>query len=281
MISAHAHIIARKKLGSSLPNQDRAWLGELIGKDFDSQSSSRRITAVGRRSASLFGCHAACHDELTKRRLQPSHGDESQCHWSVPTLLSMYKTVVSLETQPRSTHKEVTAEQQQMAATSIPSAGCKRTRKHLEPIAARSYTVYCNALFFPDTPREELNFPMMIMPSSLQLIGLLLLCYLVSSSAFATPTVRLLSSQMAETVLFSTPPRQPRRNLKKRRKKQDTQSEMSREREFPWETAESRPIVSSKLKEAGEDYWIDEEDLQKSLQRKEAIRNRKVRTKWE
>lgn len=46
--------------------------------------------------------------------------------------------------------------------------------------------------------------------------------------------------------------------------------------QFPWDTAESRPLVSSKSKEAGEDYWIDEEDLAKSIQRKQAIKNRKV-----
>jgi hypothetical protein len=47
--------------------------------------------------------------------------------------------------------------------------------------------------------------------------------------------------------------------------------------QFPWDTAESRPLVSSKSKEAGEDYWIDDKDLEKSIQRKQAIKNRKVR----
>lgn len=49
----------------------------------------------------------------------------------------------------------------------------------------------------------------------------------------------------------------------------------NKEEEFPWDTAESRPIVSSKSREAGEDYWIDEAELEKSLQRKQAIQNRK------
>jgi hypothetical protein len=136
-----------------------------------------------------------------------------------------------------------------------------------------------------------------MMPLSLQVdfrlfLLLLILCCLVSSSAFTIPTVRLLlsSSYLVEihvkTVLYSTnrsntpqqqPPRQPpRRNLKKRRKRQDNKQLTTRETEFPWETAESRPIVSSRLKEAGEDYWIDEEDLVKSLERQEAIKNRKV-----
>lgn len=50
----------------------------------------------------------------------------------------------------------------------------------------------------------------------------------------------------------------------------------SNQEEFPWDTAESRPLVSSKSKELGTDYWIAEEDLEKSIQRKQAIRNRKV-----
>mmetsp|Transcript_32822 Transcript_32822/g.59457 ORF Transcript_32822/g.59457 Transcript_32822/m.59457 type:complete len:137 (-) Transcript_32822:661-1071(-) len=82
----------------------------------------------------------------------------------------------------------------------------------------------------------------------------------------------------APTSLFSTPPRQPRRNLKKRRRNKrrgEMQPAFSSE-QFPWDTAESRPLVSSKSREAGEDYWIDDEDLEKSIQRKQAIKNRKA-----
>ena len=43
-----------------------------------------------------------------------------------------------------------------------------------------------------------------------------------------------------------------------------------------WESAELRPLISSKAKEAGEDYWIDEKDLQASQARAQAIKNRKV-----
>lgn len=39
---------------------------------------------------------------------------------------------------------------------------------------------------------------------------------------------------------------------------------------------EIRPLVRSKLIEAGEDYWIDEAELQKSIAREKAIRNRKA-----
>jgi hypothetical protein len=39
---------------------------------------------------------------------------------------------------------------------------------------------------------------------------------------------------------------------------------------------EIRPLIRSKSVEAGEDYWIDEEDLKKSIERQNAIRNRKA-----
>ena len=45
---------------------------------------------------------------------------------------------------------------------------------------------------------------------------------------------------------------------------------------FPWDTAESRPLVKSISKEYGEDYWIDEKDLEAERLRKEAIQNRKA-----
>jgi len=37
---------------------------------------------------------------------------------------------------------------------------------------------------------------------------------------------------------------------------------------------ETRPLVRSRSVEAGEDYWIDEEEMKKSLERKHAIKNR-------
>jgi hypothetical protein len=45
---------------------------------------------------------------------------------------------------------------------------------------------------------------------------------------------------------------------------------------FPWDTAESRPLVSSVCKESGEDYWIDEKDLEAEQLRQLAIGNRKA-----
>lgn len=39
---------------------------------------------------------------------------------------------------------------------------------------------------------------------------------------------------------------------------------------------EIRPLVRSRSVEAGEDYWIDEEDLKKSIERENAIKNRKA-----
>jgi hypothetical protein len=43
-----------------------------------------------------------------------------------------------------------------------------------------------------------------------------------------------------------------------------------------WQTAESRPLVRERSQEAGEDYWIDEKDLEKAKLREQAIKNRKV-----
>ena len=43
-----------------------------------------------------------------------------------------------------------------------------------------------------------------------------------------------------------------------------------------WESAELRPLIASTAIEAGEDYWIDEKDLEASRAREEAIKNRKV-----
>lgn len=81
-------------------------------------------------------------------------------------------------------------------------------------------------------------------------------------------------------ILFSTPPpkRIARRDLKKRRNKRQRQGR-SREVEdvVPAnEYLETRPLVRSISVEAGQDYWIDEEDLRKSLEREQAIKNRKT-----
>jgi hypothetical protein len=43
---------------------------------------------------------------------------------------------------------------------------------------------------------------------------------------------------------------------------------------FPWETAESRPMVTTIQQEMGEDYWIDQEELKKVEERQEALKRR-------
>eukprot|EP00521_Asterionellopsis_glacialis_P001841 CAMPEP_0195246378 /NCGR_PEP_ID=MMETSP0706-20130129/368_1 /TAXON_ID=33640 /ORGANISM="Asterionellopsis glacialis, Strain CCMP134" /LENGTH=149 /DNA_ID=CAMNT_0040297745 /DNA_START=177 /DNA_END=626 /DNA_ORIENTATION=- len=77
--------------------------------------------------------------------------------------------------------------------------------------------------------------------------------------------------------LLATPERrQPRRNLKKRRNRGNRrQKAQVLGKEF-WETADSRPLVNAEAREAGEDYWIDEKELQESLLREQAIKNRKA-----
>jgi hypothetical protein len=46
--------------------------------------------------------------------------------------------------------------------------------------------------------------------------------------------------------------------------------------DFPWDTAESRPLISHKSIEAGEDYWIDEKDLEQERLQQQAISNYKA-----
>lgn len=67
--------------------------------------------------------------------------------------------------------------------------------------------------------------------------------------------------------------------LKKRRRnpqKQKPGSITTPAQQFPWDTTESRPLVKSVSREAGEDYWIDEQDLAKFEQQQQAIQNRKA-----
>jgi len=86
-------------------------------------------------------------------------------------------------------------------------------------------------------------------------------------------------SCVSQSALFSTPaPRQPRRMLKKRRRnpaKRKT-GKMTPAQEFPWDSTESRPLVKSKRQEAGEDYWIDDAELEAFETKQQAIKNRKA-----
>lgn len=62
----------------------------------------------------------------------------------------------------------------------------------------------------------------------------------------------------------------------KQRRRRERKGRSVEAENFSWETAESRPLVKSIAKEAGQDYWIDPEDLDKERQREEAIKNRKA-----
>lgn len=93
--------------------------------------------------------------------------------------------------------------------------------------------------------------------------------------------MKLASSEhsRSSTFLCSTPSRQPRRNLVKRSKGRRRQGK-SVERSSPtsteddtfWETAESRPLLSARSKELGQDYWVDQQALEKHVQIEEARR---------
>jgi len=46
------------------------------------------------------------------------------------------------------------------------------------------------------------------------------------------------------------------------------------EDDFPWDTAEARPLVSANARLLGEDYWMDEEELRRAKEREAQIRAR-------
>jgi len=88
------------------------------------------------------------------------------------------------------------------------------------------------------------------------------------------------------SALYSTPPKRvARRDLKKRTsRKRDGRSKSIQTAEEAAKTAkdnsnvniETRPLVRSISVEAGQDYWIDEAELEKFSKREQAIKNRKA-----
>ncbi|KAI2490115.1 hypothetical protein MHU86_24465 [Fragilaria crotonensis] len=106
-------------------------------------------------------------------------------------------------------------------------------------------------------------------PPTLCLVTVLLIISSVNGFHFT-----VLKPSECSSALFSEP-RQPRRNLKKRRSRRQKTDQLD-EDGIQWEAAELRPLISSAAIEAGEDYWIDEKDLEKSQARDQAIKNRKA-----
>jgi len=94
----------------------------------------------------------------------------------------------------------------------------------------------------------------------------------VIAVTFSSTKTRLFSTPSS-----SSPKRQPRRNLQKRRRKNRVGVSIpakEEEEDFPWDTAEARPLVLSNAREAGEDYWIDPEDLRRAEEREALNRAR-------
>ena len=109
-----------------------------------------------------------------------------------------------------------------------------------------------------------------------------------SIGAFEVPCAKSSLPRTSTTSVYSTPSppqRQPRRNLQKRPRKNrklsisdqqqhnnadytttkygSTSSYRPQNEDFPWDTAESRTIISATAREAGEDYWIDVEEMKR------------------
>jgi len=80
--------------------------------------------------------------------------------------------------------------------------------------------------------------------------------------------------------LFSTPPKRvARRDLKKRNRRKRVGYSKFTEEDKALDSnvnIETRPLIRSKKIEAGEDYWIEEEELKKYSEREKAIKNRKA-----
>jgi hypothetical protein len=62
--------------------------------------------------------------------------------------------------------------------------------------------------------------------------------------------------------------------MPKRRSRRRTENSGVTADDFPWDTAESRPLILSTAKEAGEDYWMDEAEFERERMRKEQIKAR-------
>lgn len=105
---------------------------------------------------------------------------------------------------------------------------------------------------------------------------LVLICACVASSTAFQVTPSAVYATASSTALFDSPPaRQPRRNLQKRRRRNregPAGQKTPKEEEFPWDTAESRPMVTAQAIESGEDYWIDQKELKAQQERKEALK---------
>jgi len=109
----------------------------------------------------------------------------------------------------------------------------------------------------------------------------LVLCYSTTTTAFSINTITTSSRleqarrvQNTSTTCFYT----PRRNLPKRNKRNRRVPDTTND--FFWEdddgTTERRPLVKSRIIEKGFDYWMDEDELRRSLEHEQAIKNRKA-----
>jgi hypothetical protein len=118
-------------------------------------------------------------------------------------------------------------------------------------------------------------------------------CWGVLSPSLSTPSSSSSHSILlpSNTRLYAAPQKRvARRDLKKRPNRRGRRSgnsltnseattKKTNEKQPQGEEiieSEIRPLVRAAKVEAGEDYWIDEADLQKSLQRKIALKNRKL-----
>ncbi|CAB9508704.1 expressed unknown protein [Seminavis robusta] len=109
---------------------------------------------------------------------------------------------------------------------------------------------------------------------------LLVICSLVlwcSDHAASAFSLRSSVPPSTRRIVSLAAARQPRRNLKKRkgrdRKSPSYSSPSLQDQDDGYEV---KPLISYQRKEAGEDFWIDPEDLRREKERERAISNRKA-----
>jgi hypothetical protein len=101
----------------------------------------------------------------------------------------------------------------------------------------------------------------------------------------ATTLLVLAAVQQSSSPTPPPPRRPPRRSLPKKKRRRhngggDNASSNSGGGpvdDFPWESAESRPLISSKKIELGEDYWVDEQDMIQYLAHQQRAEQQKKR----
>jgi len=96
-----------------------------------------------------------------------------------------------------------------------------------------------------------------------------LLCLSLTSQVHCFPLIIII------IIILLLPQRQSKKRRRSPKSNKNSSGHLTPAQSFDWESTESRPLVPSRRKEAGEDYWIDEKDLLKFEAEQQAMKDRK------